>query len=468
MRVRKRGRAKHIRLGADDALVNEAKWRSWRTLRLLQNHPPLRGAKVGAPGWLGGMRESAFAIFVSGDTAAGEKGSMTKIACVTIVFSVLMAVSFLLSTSGASTTASERMTPVLLRVQDAPVPFIGSDGCTHLIYELGMTNFSSAKAAVEEVEILGDGAIIGTLDAAEIARRLQRAGSREPSGAMAAGTEALLFLHVALPAGQAPPRKLTHRLRLHSEAAPPGMQEMTEDGGDVAVDARSVAVIGPPLRGDHYISADSCCDASRHTRAALPVNGRVWIAQRYAVDWEQLDDHGRIYHGPAADVNSYEIYGKEVLAVADARVVSVTDDLPNQTPGQYPTNIPIEQADGNSVVLDLGGGSYGLYAHFQPRSIRVHRGDTVKRGQVIGLVGNSGNSVAPHLHFHVMSTALPLAANGLPYEIDRYRVAGLTAGTAAFDEAEAKGTPLAITPVAPPRQVTKALPLDQLIISFAP
>jgi hypothetical protein len=392
-----------------------------------------------------------------------------KFAALSAIALIFMAALFLAPSPAASSSVdSERMTPVMLAVPDAPVAFIGSDGRTHLVYELWLKNFSSAKVEVEKVEVLGDGRVIATLDSAEIAGRLQPAGLREPSGAMAASTQALLFIHVTLAEGQATPKRLTHRVQVRAEAAPPGMQEISETGGEVAVDAQPVVVIGPPLRGDRYVAADSCCDASRHTRAALPVNGGVWIAQRYAVDWEELDEQSRIYHGPAADVNSYTIYGKEALAVADGKIVSVIEGLPNQTPGQYPTNIPIEQADGNSVVQDLGGGRYALYAHFQPNSIRVHTGDTVKRGQVIGLVGNSGNSVAPHLHFHVMSTPSPLASSGLPYEIDSYRVTGKTPGTAAFDEAESKGTPLAVTAISPPRQVTNGLPLDQLIISFAP
>ena len=215
-------------------------------------------------------------------------------------------------------------------------------------------------------------------------------------------------------------------MRVRAEAAPPGKQEFTETGGETAVDRGAVAAIGPPLRGVRYVAADSCCDASRHTRAALPVNGRVWIAQRYAVDWEQLDEEGRIYHGPQADVKSYTIYRKEVLAVADATVASTIEGLPNQTPGKMPENIAIEEADGNSVILDLGSGKYALYAHLDPGSVRVHKGDTVKRGQVIGLVGNTGNSLAPHLHFHVMSGALALASNGLPYEIDDFLVTART------------------------------------------
>jgi Peptidase family M23 len=391
-----------------------------------------------------------------------------RITTLCVMLSIPMSVFFLAPSYASVTIDSERITPVMLAVPDAPVAFVGSDGRTHLVYELWLKNFTSGKVAVEKVEVLGDGSVIATLDGAEIARRLQPAGLREPSAVMAASTDALLFIHVTLPEGQAAPKTLTHRVQVRADAAPPGMQEMSETGGEVAVDAQPVVVIGPPLRGDRYIAADSCCDASRHTRAALPVNGSVWIAQRYAVDWEQLDEQSRIYHGPAADVNSYTIYGKEVLAVADGKIVSVLDGLPNQTPGQFPTNISIEQADGNSVVQDLGGGRYALYAHFQPHSIRVHAGDTVKRGQVLGLVGNSGNSVAPHLHFHVMNSPSALASNGLPYEIDTYRVTGKTPGTAAFDEAESKGTPLAIAAISPPRQVTNGLPLDQLIISFAP
>jgi hypothetical protein len=367
----------------------------------------------------------------------------------------------------SSSSASERITPVLLSVQDAPIPFIGSDGRTHLVYELWMTNFSSANVAVEQVEILGSGgAVLQTLNSSEIATRLQPAGFREPTATMSASTDALLFIHVVLADGQTAPQQLTHRVRLRAEAAPPGQQEITETGGETSVDTQPVVVIGPPLRGARYISADSCCDATRHTRAALPVNGRVWIAQRYAVDWEQLDEEGRVYRGSASDVASYSIYGKDVLAVADATVTSVIDNLPNEIPGKMPTNIAIEKADGNSIVLDLGAGRYALYAHLKPGSIKVHAGDSVKLGQTIALVGNSGNTLEPHLHFHVMNHASPLASNGLPYEIDNFTVTATSPGTAAFDAAAAHGTPLAITPLSPARQVTNGLPLDQLIISF--
>jgi hypothetical protein len=337
----------------------------------------------------------------------------------------------------------------------------------HLVYELWVANFSSAEVTVEKVDVLGDGSVLQSLGAAEINSRLQAAGQRESSEKLAGSVQALLFLHVTLAPRATVPRRVSHRVTIHADAAPPGQQEITEIGGEVAVDRRQVVSIGPPLRGKEYVSADSCCDAVRHTRAAMPINGRVWIAQRFAVDWEQLDAQGRIYNGEREKLESYAIFGKPVLAVADGVVMSVTEGLPEGTPGKYPTNISLEKADGNSVILDLGAGRYAMYAHMQPGSIRVHKGESVKLGQVIGLVGNSGNSVAPHLHFQVNDRPSSLASNGLPYEIREFDVTGKTAGTKAFDEAEEKGTRLVVTPNTAAPQVTGAMPLDQLIISFA-
>jgi Peptidase family M23 len=394
------------------------------------------------------------------------RGKM-KTAGISSVASFLLALlTVMVSARTGSAQDPEQMTPLLLAVQDAPVPFRGSDGLVHLVYELAMTNFSSGDIAVEKVEVEGGGVTLQTLDAAAVAGRLQPAGQRESVGTLPRNTHANLFLHLVLPAGTKVPVQLSHRVSLRATAAPPGQQEFSETGGTIAVDPQPVALISPPLRGEGYISADSCCDATRHTRAALPVNGRMWVAQRYAVDWEQMDANGRIYTGPKEKLESYAIFGQPALAVADALVVSTTDGEPEQTPGSYPTNIPLVKADGNSVVLDLGHQRYALYAHLQPGSLKVHRGDKVHAGQVIGLVGDTGNSIVPHLHFQVMNKPSSMSSNGLPYEITDFQVTGKTPGTAAFDEAETNGTPLAVAPFHPPHSVSHAMPLDQLIVSF--
>jgi hypothetical protein len=361
---------------------------------------------------------------------------------------------------------SQQMTPLLLTVHDAPVPFKGSDGLVHLVYEVWLANISSGEADIQDVEVIGDGAVLQRLDSTAVSHRLQPAGLRESSAVLTRGTQSILFLNVILPNGTSVPKQLLLRVKAHYSAAPPGQQEIVESGGVTTPDLQPVVQIGPPLRGGGYVSGDSCCDATRHTRAAMPINGRVYVAQRYAVDWEQLDASNRIYSGPREKLESYTIFGKPVFAVADGVVAVVVTGLPEQTPGKYPANISIEEADGNAIIEDLGGNHFACYAHMQSASIRLHRGDKVKRGQIIGLVGNSGNSVAPHLHFHVMSSALSLASNGLPYQIDEFKVTGATPGTKAFDEAEEKGTSLAIKAFSPPRMVEDSLPLDQLIISL--
>ena len=63
--------------------------------------------------------------------------------------------------------------------------------------------------------------------------------------------------------------------------------------------------------------------------------------------------------------------------------------------------ITLETVGGNNVIMEIGDGLYAFYAHLQPGSLRVKVGDKVRRGQVLGLLGNSGNSSEPHLHFHI-------------------------------------------------------------------
>lgn len=387
--------------------------------------------------------------------------------------SLLFAVSLTFLILAFPIHAAETPTPLILAVHDAPVPFTASDGNVHLVYELWMLNFSSGDIAVQKVEILADNKVIKTLDSAAIATCLQPAGSRNSTGTLAKSTEALLFIHIALPRSAEVPRHLTHRVTTFIAAAPPAFQHLTVAGGETVPDRQTIAVIQPPLAGDNYVSADSCCDSTRHMRAALGVNNRVWLAQRFAVDWEQLDSSHRIYSGPREKLTSYAIFGKPVLAVAHTTVVSAMDGLPEQTSGKFPEGISLDKADGNSVILRLddpalGGHVFAMYAHMQPGSLRVHAGDKVHPGQVLGLVGNTGNSIAPHLHFQLMAEPSSLASNGLPYAIDSFQILGQTSSTEAFDKAEADGTPVARQEMPAAQHVEKALPLDQLIISFPP
>jgi murein DD-endopeptidase MepM/ murein hydrolase activator NlpD len=135
---------------------------------------------------------------------------------------------------------------------------------------------------------------------------------------------------------------------------------------------------------------------------------------------------GWTFSGDRLKNESYHAYGAEVLAVADAVVVSVKDGMPENVPGLTSRAVPmtIENVAGNYVILDIGNGRYVLYAHLQPYQIRVGPGQKVRRGQVIGLVGNSGNSTEPHLHLQVCDASSPLESEGLPFAFEHFEVLG--------------------------------------------
>ena len=294
---------------------------------------------------------------------------------------------------------------------------------------------------------------------------------------MEPGQSALIFLTFSVEAIKNIPSSVNHRLKItvpggipagfaNFVGLPPDEDEYTEMTGFTAVNPPDAIVLGPPLKGTRWIAADGCCTAVRHIRGFLAVNGKIFVAQRFAIDWEKLDAANKVFVGNPRDVRNYFAYGQKVLAVADATVTSVVNGFDDQIPGELPPDITLEEADGNHVVLDLGGGRFALYAHLIKDSITVKAGEKVVKEQVIGLVGNSGNTSAPHLHFHVMDSPSTLGSNGLPYVIDNYELIARGALTESFDEAEETGTPLEILPVDNSGIHENNLILDLRIVDF--
>jgi hypothetical protein len=111
--------------------------------------------------------------------------------------------------------------------------------------------------------------------------------------------------------------------------------------------------------------------------------------------------------------------------------VSTSDGVPDNVPAnRAPTGLTLETIGGNTVVLDLGSGLYAFYAHLQPGSIRVRPGQSVRAGEVLASVGNSGNSNAPHLHFQIGDGPTLLFSDGVPFVFDSF----MYDGAARFDE----------------------------------
>jgi murein DD-endopeptidase MepM/ murein hydrolase activator NlpD len=102
----------------------------------------------------------------------------------------------------------------------------------------------------------------------------------------------------------------------------------------------------------------------------------------------------------------------------------------------------------------------------KPDSVLVRAGEKVRAGQVIGLVGTSGNSSEPHLHFHVIDGPSPLASNGLPYLPHGFSASQRGVSTAAFDQAIIDGKPIALEAVPSPGARQDVMPLDLWIVDF--
>jgi hypothetical protein len=229
-------------------------------------------------------------------------------------------------------------------------------------------------------------------------------------------------------------------------------------------------IIGPPVAGAGWVAANGCCNPDiTHRGSVQSVNGALYNSQRFAIDWMRLDEQGRLVHGDESDVHNYNDYGADVLAVANGKVVSVLNNLDDQVPGRLPepSSITIETVDGNHVVLDLGGGRFAFYAHLQKNSIKVRPGDAVKKGAVLGKLGNTGNTSAPHLHFHIMNRPSPMASDGIPYLIGAFDFSGQM-DIAAFEAAPALAGDWGKGRLAKPEPRQREFPLNLNIINFAP
>ncbi len=126
----------------------------------------------------------------------------------------------------------------------------------------------------------------------------------------------------------------------------------------------------------------------------------VYESQRYAYDLIVLKN-GKSYRGSRKKNEHFYAYNKEILAPADGVVVKVIDGIEDNIPGEMNPDIP----EGNCIIVKHPHDEYSMMAHLKNHSLLVKEGERVKKGQVIGFCGNSGNSSEAHLHFQVMNSA---------------------------------------------------------------
>lgn len=329
---------------------------------------------------------------------------------------------------GSKTAPAEKpfTSPIDVTVPLGPTAF-QADGKTHLVYELHIVNFSGQSTALTQIAVLSDtGSELARMEQTELLSGTMPVGNRDAVGMdklnLGGGASVVVFMWVTVEGAAKIPAALEHKITVQVGK---NQDELSVRCARIAV-SRDVAVIGAPLRGDNWEAGNGPSSTSAHRRAIIPIEGKAVIAQRFAIDWVRLNPDGKSYTGDPKNNKNYRAYGSDVLAVADGVVTEVKDGIPENVPGINSRAVPItlETVGGNHVILDIGQGRYAFYAHMQPGSIKVKRGDHVKRGQVLGLVGNSGNSTEPHLHFHLSNANSPLGAEGIPYALESFETKG--------------------------------------------
>jgi Peptidase family M23 len=338
----------------------------------------------------------------------------------------LLAVAVQLAAARPASAAPERFTPVAASVVAPPQPVEGSDGRTHLAYELLLINRSfnpPAKVTVRGVEALADGRVVESLAGKSLAAVMFPFGDEKPGVELDKGEAAYVMIDVSLPAGAKLPKRLSHRLAVSLQ--PPSAVVATRYGAaPTGVERREASVVAPPLRGAGWIVGNGCCaELTSHRAGLLPVDGGLYEGERFAIDFIQIAPSGMLVTGPLDQLSSYPFFGDPVLSATAGKVVTVVDGLPGPPPGALPP-FTSARAAGNHVVVEAGPRRFALYAHLQPGSIGVRVGERVSVGETLGRLGSSGNSNAPHLHFQLMDGSSPLASNGIPYRFDRFSVAG--------------------------------------------
>ncbi|MFN8664997.1 MAG: M23 family metallopeptidase [Thermomicrobiales bacterium] len=148
-------------------------------------------------------------------------------------------------------------------------------------------------------------------------------------------------------------------------------------------------------------------------------------------------------------------------------VISTLDGLPDQIPAVMPDQaaMSLAEIEGNHIVIDHGDGFFTFYGHLAPGSVQVAVGDTVKAGDQIARVGDSGGSQVPHLHFHLVDSANPSAGNGFPFTFDRFDLAGQADFTRLLDVIEGNAT-YATRDERHPEPRENEMPMSYTIVDF--
>lgn len=359
-------------------------------------------------------------------------------------------------------------------------PVKGSDGLTHVAFAMQFTNVWNLPATVQSVEVVDaarnyqptganrvisikDDDVTNLLKLSTLPQNMEKASY---STKLAAGEYGVMFFDVTYPNANDVPCAIA--LRVHVlQPDNKRLPESTMVSPPLELSQQSAIVLAPPFKGDGWVNANGCClEVGPHRFVTNPLNGTLDPSEQFAIDWIKIDAQGKAFRTDGKKSEDWLCYGVAILAVAPGTVVEVMRDLPNEPPGVAPADLNLAHIAGNHVTLDLGGGRFAMYAHLAPQSVTVHVGDHVKAGDMLGLLGNSGNTTGPHLHFQISDRPSTIDTTSLPFVFQNMLLQSRTsANLYDIETFSISGTALPITSK-PAKQLTDSMPLSRDVITF--
>jgi hypothetical protein len=196
-------------------------------------------------------------------------------------------------------------------------------------------------------------------------------------------------------------------------------------------------IVDFPLRGEGWVAVNTPGDR-------IPSHGTDLLGQRFAYDLLKVDARGPgfryspvgLLRGLFIGVRTRDCYawGAEIRAPFDGEIVGAADGVAERSwirplaepirafknavtfsPARLPSLL------GNHVIMRRGE-VFAAFAHLAPGSVAVVPGQGVRSGDVLGRVGHTGNSTAPHLHFQLMDSTDLMHTRGVPCAFRSYEV----------------------------------------------
>jgi hypothetical protein len=390
-----------------------------------------------------------------------------------IALSVVVLAALPATAAAATGPPGAAFTPLAGSTVAQPMAVNATDGNEHIAYELLLTNVTPLPAKVEQVQVSDarTGRTLLTLSGAALTASINpiAAGAAADPAAIAPSQTSVVWLDVEVARHADLPRALVQHVTTTLTRPTGDTVSNTAIAGRVSLRPQAPAMLESPVGGGLWVADEGCCDAPTHHRRSLQViDGRLTVSQRFAIDWMKLDAQHRAWTGDPADPASYVSWNEPEYAVRPGTIVAAQDGLQDYpVPHGPPTPPTLAEALGNHVILRIGAHRYVTYAHLRRGSVVVRVGQRVHSGQMLGRLGNSGNSSTPHLHLQMQSAPYALEGDNLPFTFERMDLLGRI--TEPFSDETLGLRPdgaLPFAPAARPGIRRDQMPLDGSVVRF--